>query len=145
MKLHQDADFVYPLELKAPPLIKTNQLPMDIVGPYAMIVKKHLSLVKNVTSTEEHEKALKGFPEKDRDIVTDIYKNLRDNGYLVKGLDTMRRIRIGIIIDNFHRDFENLDPVPKKITKELVQDFMRKMQGMDFDFGDPSLKNQRVT
>lgn len=130
MKVYKDSDFTYPLELKCPPMVKTNQLPMDIIGPYAIFIKKHLSLVKNATTTEEHEKLVKSMAEKDRGIVTEIYKVMRENGYIVRGLDSFGRICVDIMLDTYHSDFKKLDAPPKKLTKEIIKDFNRKINLM---------------
>jgi len=128
----KDADFNIVDDLKEPPFVKTTVNPQDIVGSYASLLKTHIEKIWKCNTTEEHERAVSKISEDQRVWIAELYKGLRDNGYYICGLDANRRIKIGIVTDRLHKVNANLDPVPDKITKEMVTAFIRKLETRTF-------------
>lgn len=81
--------------LKEPPLHKTNKTPDEILCEYRELFARHYKLwLKNKA---EPEKVTKMFKEEEIETVGRINKELLDNGYRPRGLDSNGNVRFAII------------------------------------------------
>lgn len=130
----RDSDFEYPDSLPHEPMVKTLQSPHDVVGQFIPLLKKHLQKADKLKgcSSEDFEKAMGGgtasFTQSERATIAQIYEDLRKHGYYPLGTDGLGRIRLGVATNPMAHLFRNLDPVPVKITLEMIREFNAKIE-----------------
>lgn len=130
-----NSDFTYPDILQHKPMVEDPLTPDDIIGPKADMVKKHIKIYARYDIEERRSAALEsaGITYADREMIAEMYKALRDNGYRILGLDELGRIRLGIVTTSFPQKKEYTDEEIRKakITfKTLANDTIRGFGSM---------------
>lgn len=107
-----NSDFTYPDTTEKPPFFERKQTPEDIVGPRADLLKRHYKIYDRYETEERRNAAFASanITYADREMIAELYKALRDNGYRILGLDELDRIKLGVITANF--------PQKRHYTKE---------------------------
>jgi len=114
------------MTLERPPLVPTDLTPEDIIGPHMARFKLHFEESLKVQDPDKFESTMKKFSQEDRDLCSDLLKELRRYGYWPCGISGTGKIKFAtVLMGDLQRYVESMPLIDRNSF-----DFRRSIDNM---------------